>query len=860
MVLLVGVFVLCACGAVAAETGESVAGTAVENVDQNETFDSIQAAVDNASAGDTVEVEAGTFNESVSIGTADLTVTAAAGADPVVVGQSKVAVNVDADGVTLSGLTIQNPAAAGDAPDSIDAIGVRVDDQATGVTIENTTITDVGTEVNTNARGIIVFSGADDVSILNNSITNINGTTETTGQSHAIQFFESAGPDSAITGFEVAGNTIDGVADERSAAGVHLNGNISGTIADNDIQNVGDGDTGFTDGVFLGTGGSASGPPDDVTITNNEIQNLSGTIVRALSIEGEEPRGPENFRITRNTIDDLESTGSFPPAALFVGAYKNLGDNHAFIENDILDGEVTRTANRSTPAEFINDPETDALNAQNNWWGNASGPGGAGPGTGQKVLPDPTGSPFNLDDPEAAVDFTPFLDVPVDEAVLSIQAEVDAASPGDTIEIPARVYEESVVVDKPLTLEGPNAGTPGTGDRTDEAVIDQTGAPDSGAALTIAADNVTVDGFQIETAGQDAVTFPEAVDNTTVTNTRITRVDGGTFGSANGPRAAGNGINFQFTDSSEETSSDNVISDNLISGVTTPDTEARTTAVGVQVLPRGNDVENLTITGNSFDDITPGASANRSERARAIVIDTQLTNGTGVATGLTVTDNEFENVSSETVRTIALFESSTDPAVGPTNFTIARNTFDNLSASGSFGAVTIYVGAYKDLGAAHAFTQNNILDGTVVRFADTQDPVGFIQDADALNARNNWWGNETGPSGAGDGTGQPVIPDPAQFGIQNPEIAVQFTPFRGTPVIDLNNDRNAAQDTDGDGLLDDTRGDGELTILDVQTLFNQFDKPIVQNNAAFFNFFSEDDEINILDVQELFNRLVAQDS
>jgi hypothetical protein len=61
-------------------------------------------------------------------------------------------------------------------------------------------------------------------------------------------------------------------------------------------------------------------------------------------------------------------------------------------------------------------------------------------------------------------------------------------------------------------------------------------------------------------------------------------------------------------------------------------------------------------------------------------------------------------------------------------------------------------------------------------------------------------------------------------------------------------------DPDGDGLYEDIRGNGDVGVLDVQTLFNSIEASVVQDNARAFDFSDSDptDEVTVLDVQALF--------
>ena len=64
------------------------------------------------------------------------------------------------------------------------------------------------------------------------------------------------------------------------------------------------------------------------------------------------------------------------------------------------------------------------------------------------------------------------------------------------------------------------------------------------------------------------------------------------------------------------------------------------------------------------------------------------------------------------------------------------------------------------------------------------------------------------------------------------------------------------QDLNNDGRYEDVMGTGELTIFDVQILFNNMDNPVVQNNSKAFGFGTKDGKIDIFDIQALYDRLI----
>ncbi|MBL9118733.1 MAG: lamin tail domain-containing protein [Phycisphaerae bacterium] len=87
------------------------------------------------------------------------------------------------------------------------------------------------------------------------------------------------------------------------------------------------------------------------------------------------------------------------------------------------------------------------------------------------------------------------------DSFAGIQLAINAVNDGGTVHVAAGTYGENLVVDHPLTISGPHAGTCATGtlDRGNEAVIRPgSNAPIGGIVVYVAASDVSIDGVTID--------------------------------------------------------------------------------------------------------------------------------------------------------------------------------------------------------------------------------------------------------------------------------------------------------------------------------------------------------------------------
>jgi nitrous oxidase accessory protein NosD len=130
----------------------------------------------------------------------------------------------------------------------------------------------------------------------------------------------------------------------------------------------------------------------------------------------------------------------------------------------------------------------------------------------------------------------------------TIQDAVNGANPGDTIRADPGTYHEHVVINKPLTVQGAQVGVnPVRVFRRTESVVD---GDFNGTPFTIAANNVTIDGFKVidgqdlnpNNPGASGISTNAAFGNFLIQNNIITNNAIGVYANCNSPSMIRNNL------------------------------------------------------------------------------------------------------------------------------------------------------------------------------------------------------------------------------------------------------------------------------------------------------------------------------
>ncbi|MCA9528647.1 MAG: hypothetical protein KC543_00770 [Myxococcales bacterium] len=306
-------------------------------------------------------------------------------------------------------------------------------------------------------------------------------------------------------------------------------------------------------------------------------------------------------------------------------------------------------------------------------------------------------------------------------AFTTVQAAITAAAAGDTIEVCPGTYNENVTVNKAnLTLLGAKAGiaagpsaTP-AGRGTGESIIQ---AASGNTIFFTGASGVRIDGFTVvaaSSAGGSAI-YASGADNVLVNN--VLRGDGGTAtGFASGVRTGSmsnivvqanniDGLRYGMNLDGSPANAPGLIADNYVTGNPVTGMILNSTS------PNGQ-----TITGNLIEGNGSGMVVAQGEH---LIKDNVIRNngGSGIyvfATartfGISILDNELRDNGS-----VAVYFASDDPAA------TGNEVHGNNIVGNGFGV--------------------------------------YSQNSATIDATCNWWGDASGPSNEGPGTGDSVYPN-----------------------------------------------------------------------------------------------------
>jgi len=225
-----------------------------------------------------------------------------------------------------------------------------------------------------------------------------------------------------------------------------------------------------------------------------------------------------------------------------------------------------------------------------------------------------TAAPFDAafnywggDDPNDVVGFTakaapivsPWYDLPIGSMPMTwgvssnLQSAIDAASPGDVIVVAPGSYAENVTVNKSLTLLGANADAV-CGARGAESVI----SPASGLPVSITADGVVFNGFEVTTAAHQYGIILSGTSNVEVVHNNVHDIN------SSATPVIANTFGIYYSVPNGEANSDVVIADNCIDNIASSNvTGSSCAAIGVLQSTSTGTLSDLVIARNTITDV-----------------------------------------------------------------------------------------------------------------------------------------------------------------------------------------------------------------------------------------------------------------
>ncbi|HNX38814.1 MAG TPA: right-handed parallel beta-helix repeat-containing protein, partial [Candidatus Cloacimonadota bacterium] len=306
------------------------------------------------------------------------------------------------------------------------------------------------------------------------------------------------------------------------------------------------------------------------------------------------------------------------------------------------------------------------------------------------------------------------INVPGNHA--TIQAAIDAASDGDEIQIAAGTYNEHVIINKAISLLGPNANISAVdGTRVPEAVIGQYITVNNGAGLS----DVIIAGFEFnETdAWHSIIMIGGNTEDVQILNNRFINIPWKAIYTEAGANV---------------TNLDMIISGNLISGVSS------NSESGIYLINHtggtisNNKIENTVYGGILINTYCHGMTISNNQIYNVPQQGLQLS---GDVADVTVSGNIIDHANTAEVSDkggIRLYASDFTGPVLITGNTIS-NSYNGIAVKDGYGSLSPAQQEWIQI-------RNNDLSGNV---------CGVYMPAngsDYLDAEENWWGDPAGPT------------------------------------------------------------------------------------------------------------------
>ena len=550
----------------------------------------------------------------------------------------------------------------------------------------------------------IIGTDVSDATVTGNSIHDI-GTALTSGSAQAIAFVSNA---ANVTNLDIEHNTIT---------------NVGTTTM------IGAGSAGSSaKGVYLGNSGG-SDTFSDVKVSNNTISNIYASTATWVShsLGGEGAYGllvnhkTSNLTVSGNTISKLEG--------LWAHAIGLEGDTpNATVSNNTITGLTDhKSPSDSVALRLESNPDAATVSGSGNTYGSTPLVVGTNAVIVDSVVPAASGNTF----PEQLLNGAYYYDGL--NAFSTIASAVASAASGATMTVAAGTYPESVLVNKPLTIDATGATLTGTS--TASYILEiasANGVTVNGLTIDGGAANAFTDGVLVSNAGTSA--SPVMLEHLTVKNVWGGSANGIdiTAATAGGSYVLAHDLalssfekrGIRFTNSSGKFYDSEVTGDHV---------DGTTRVQNLVNLWGGSHVE---IYGNTLHD---GMS---------------ISAGTWDSPGIFVSSYGGSGDSVADIHDNTLYNEDTGIAVGSyyaasdnSSATIEHNTFHDDHAAINF-----------EKGTATATVHDNSFGANITYAISADDGNGGPATKPTPDAAQNWWNSASGPSVASNpsGTGDAI--------------------------------------------------------------------------------------------------------